>query len=74
MAASTRRTADDTDNPWLYWVFSPPDAKSVTKIEWLQGDEDGPFDGLPRFGTAEELRGLERDGWVTVGVWWRPLK
>jgi hypothetical protein len=60
-------------DPWHYWPENPPDPGRWTAVEWMQGDEGGPCDGQPNAAAVEELLTQERDGWLTAGVWWRPL-
>ena len=50
-----------------------PDPNVLTVVEWVQGDEEEPWDGSPNFSVVAELLELERNGWLTVGIWWRPV-
>jgi hypothetical protein len=63
----------DLWNPWYYWLFRAPDPGVWTSVEWIQGDEDEPWDGSPNISPVTELLELERNGWLIVGFWWRPL-
>jgi len=61
------------DDDWRYWRRSPPDPRQWQTVEWVQGDEDGPWDNQPYAAPVAELLAEEAAGWLTVGVWWRPI-
>jgi hypothetical protein len=61
------------DGDWRYWRRSPPDPRQWQTIEWVQGDEDCPWDVPPYAAPVGELLAEEVEGWLTVGVWWRPI-
>jgi hypothetical protein len=69
----TVRSIHRTLDPWYYWLSGPPDQRTWRTVECQQGDEEAPFDGYPVVSRVDELLALERDGWLTVGVWWRPI-
>jgi hypothetical protein len=58
---------------WSYWHANPPDSTRAKTIAWKQGDDIGPWDGEPMAGSVADLLALERDGWLTIGVWWRRI-
>jgi hypothetical protein len=61
------------DDSWTYWPKSPPDPARWTVIEFVQGDEEGPSDDPPQMAAVGDMLEEEAQGWLTVGVWWRPV-
>jgi hypothetical protein len=61
------------NDDWQYWRRSPPDPSQWPTVEWVQGDEGGPWDVTAYAAPTAELLEEETQGWLTVGVWWRPI-
>lgn len=72
-ATGSNDSTTDARDPWHYWPANPPDPRRWKSVEWMQGDEEGPCDGQPNAAAVEELLAQEREGWLTAGVWWRPV-